>query len=249
MNRIKICANINNCDLSREEIIENVKALSVLKTKECQWCKTQISNCNFSKHSKVCKKIKLETNRIEKINESLSVYASIHDEISKLRKELLDINRSNIVNSNNNNNTFISIANFGKESYDHITNDFMKNCIMNNISGVKQLIEKIHFSEEAPCNKNVRLKSLKNNLVEVSDNKKWVVKDANEAMETMINKGCKLLNGFYLDPETGIMEYDINELDLHIQNFLLSIMDKNNKSFFALRRRILALIIDNTDGL
>jgi len=118
---------------------------------------------------------------------------------------------------------------------------------MNNISGVHSLIEKIHFSEEAPENKNVRLKSKKNNLVEISNNAKWVVKDANDAMETMINKGCRILNGYYYNPISGLLEQDINELDTRIQNFLSSIMDKNNKHYFTLRRRILALLIEHND--
>jgi hypothetical protein len=47
--------------------------------------------------------------------------------------------------------------------------------------------------------------------VEVANNKKWVVKDANEAMESMINKGCRLLNGFYYNPETKIMELVVEQ--------------------------------------
>lgn len=120
---------------------------------------------------------------------------------------------------------------------------------MNNMSGVNSLIERIHFSDDVPENKNVRLRSLKNKLVEVAKDHKWIVKDANEAMETMIKNGCKLLNGYYFNEDTGIQNYDIKEIDTRIQTFLMSIMDRNNQQYFDLRRRILSLIVENSNQL
>lgn len=236
----KECPDIKE-NIPRDDLIAELRnAKSVSRgSVECDCCGKMTSKANFSRHYRICK------------TKHQHALENLQDEITKLRQEIYGFKGNTNINSNNtNNNTLnISITNFGSESYDHITNDFIKSCIMNNMSGIKQLIEKIHFSEEAPNNKNVRLRSLKNNLVEVADNQKWVVKDANEAMETMIHKGCRLLNGYYQNPDTGIKEYDINDLDMHIQNFLLSIIDKNNKNFFALRRRILALIIDHSDDI
>ncbi len=224
---------------------------------QCEKCNKKFTRKdNLKNHiENTCKNNKQNDNKDDKI-------ILLENEIKTLKESMEELKKSksnNIINNNttNNNNTNIQKANnivnitlnnFGNESYDHITDDFLKKCIMNNVSGVKSLIEKIHFSEEAPENKNVRLRSIKNNLVEISNNAKWVVKDANEAMETMIHKGCKILNGYYNNPQSGLLDEDLNELDTRIQNFLLSIMDKNNKYYFTLRRRILALLIEHSDA-
>lgn len=207
----------------------------------CKYCQKQFNDSgNRYRHQRSCPKI-IDCNDIKSLKQT----------VYELKKEIINLKenvRHNIItNTITNNNTFnINVNNFGNESYEHITNDFLKQCLLNSTTGVKTLIEKIHFSEEAPENKNVRMKSLKNNLVEVADNKKWVVKDANEAMDSMINKGCKLMNGFYFNCDSGMMMHDINELDTRIQSFLLSVIDKNNKHYFALRRRIFALIMEHS---
>lgn len=63
----------------------------------------------------------------------------------------------------------------------------------------------------------------------------------------MIRKGFLIMNKCYNDENTWIKEKDVNELDLRIQNFLIEIMDKGNKNYFELRRRILALVIEYSD--
>ncbi len=225
-------------DISIDDLLKELNDDNIDKKYKCEYCDRQFTDqSNKNKHQKICK------NEINKLKDTISI---LQEQMSKLQQNnVTTIQQTTIHNHNLN----ITLNNFGNESYDHIHDDFIKQCIMNNISGVKSLIEKIHFSEEAPENKNIRLKSIKNNLVEISNNSKWIVKDANEAMETMIHKGYHILNGYYYNPEYGLADKDINELDTRIQSFLLSIMDKNNKHYFTLRRRILALLIEHSSQL
>jgi hypothetical protein len=168
-------------------------------------------------------------------------------EIQGLRNEIAELRTTSAANSNNtvqitiNNN--IQINNFGTESYEHITDEFIKVCMLDRVPGVKNLIEKIHFSEDAPMNRNVRLKSLKNSLLEVKKDDKWVTKDTNEALETMIKKGCSILNQSYYADEQ-LMERDLTELDNKVQQFLTEILVRDNNNYYALRKRILALVIE-----
>lgn len=176
------------------------------------------------------------------------------DEITILKERIdkLEQQISNTTTTNNIQNNIQNIRNiqnfqnnFGSETHDHITTDFIRECIHKSVNGVQTLIEKIHFSQEVPENNNVWLKSTKKNLVEVVSNQKWVVKDANEALEAMIHNGQRMLSGYYFDPESGLLEKELSELDTRIQNFLNSVIDRNNKHFFTLRRRIMALIIEH----
>ena len=151
-------------------------------------------------------------------------------------------------NVGNNNNITIVMNNFGNETYDHIDEEFIKHCILNSITGMRNLIEKIHFSNDAPKNKNIRLKSLKRNMVEVSNDQKWTVKDANEAMETMIKKGCRLMNGVYMNPESGLQELDEKEFEYQLHIELNKILAKDQNLYYDLRRRILALLVSHSQA-
>ncbi len=214
------------------------------KPYKCKYCdKTFTLQSNRSRHQTSC-----EHNKTDEDNEeSLRLNTILIEELKDLRQEIAELRREQKGSSNifhNTQNIYINnlqINNFGSESYEHITDEFVRKCLMNKISGAKSLIEKIHFSEEAPLNRNVRLKSLKNSLVEVKKDEKWVAKDCNEALDTMITKGCFIMNKCYFKDEE-LMDRDLNELDNRIQGFLLQMMDKNNNNYFDLRRRILALI-------
>jgi len=219
---------------------------SIVKEFKCAYCdKTFSHQPNRSRHQSNCQQNK-DNNNIVKINNMLiEELKDIRQEIAELKREKSSspniINTQNIYNINN-----IQVNNFGAETYEHITDEFVKHCLMNKVQGAKNLIERIHFSDEVPENNNVRLKSLKNNIVEVKKNEKWVAKSCNEALETMITKGCNIMNKCYFNDEE-LMDKDLNELDHRIQGFLLQMMDKNNNNYFDLRKRILALIKEYSD--
>jgi hypothetical protein len=230
-NRKKACPTIRSTETIPELLIKWQKPSD--GQYKCTHCEKMFNDSsNKRKHEKVCKSCKTRNNDIDELKATVS---SIQQQLTSFPN--VTINQQNI---------HITLNNFGNETYDHLSAEFIRNCILNQVSGVKALIEKIHFSDEVPNNKNVRLRSLKNNLVEVANDQRWIVKDANEAMEIMINKGCRILNGYYYDKDNDIMNYDIDTLDSHVQHFLCTIMDKQNNRYFDLRRRILALIIEHS---
>jgi hypothetical protein len=111
---------------------------------------------------------------------------------------------------------------------------------------MKRLIEKIHFSDEAPENKNVRIKSRKDKLVEVQKDNKWEVRDARDATESMIKKGVQIVSEYYHDDINGIKDYDDNVLQNKIQSFLIELLGKKSNEYYDLRNRIFALIVEYT---
>lgn len=216
------------------------KDISDKKKFKCDYCtKTFTENRNKYTHQKKCK-FNIKKDEIDILKDTIE---NLQNQLSEFKNNTTINNITNITNNNITNN--IILNNFGNESYDHISDEFLKKCIKN-VSGVKLLIEKIHFSEEAPENNNIKLKSIKNKLVEVSDNNEWKVQDTNESIEAMIKKGCRVLNKYFVNPESGLLELDINELDNRVQNFLSSIVNTKSNLYFDLRRRILALIIDQS---
>jgi hypothetical protein len=219
----------------------------VNKPFKCAHCdKTFTQQSNRSRHQTNCthNNDKHKGSDVAILNGML---IDLRQEIEELRREKQGSNTNIVHNTQNIYINNLQVNNFGFESYEHITDDFVKNCLMNKITGAKNLIERIHFSDEAPLNKNIRLKSLKNSMVEVKQDEKWVAKDSNEALDTMITKGCSIMNKCYFNSEE-LMDRDLNILDSRIQGFLLQMMDRNNNNYFDLRRRILALIKEYTEN-
>lgn len=245
----KTPCTVTKQDIPRETLIEEINTV-INETKNgrhyarCEWCDSSVTVQNMSRHRKSC-----SSKPQSDIDDLKTKYNELKEHVEKLMQaQATAPNVTNVVIDNSTHVTNVmNINTFGSERLEHIQGDYVKHCILNNLRGMKSLIEKIHFSEEVPENKNIRIKSIKNKLVEVKGQDKWIVKDANEAMETMINKGCRLANKYYLDDRNGLMERDLNELDMRIQKFLTEVMERNSPAYFALRKRILALIIENSD--
>lgn len=231
--------------------------------RHCEWCDKLISKTNMGKHRKVCKNnphaemadLNIEENNhndIEENKESEEI-AIMREEIRQLRQEIQSIKQNiaspsnvSIANVQNMNIVNFQLNNFGNESVDHITNEFIGACINGNVNGMKKLIEKIHFSEEAPANKNIRMKSRKDKLVEVQKNNKWEVRDAKDATECMIKKGVQIVSEYYHGDINGIRDYDDNVLHNKIQAFLTDLLGKKTNQYYDLRKRIYALIVEYT---
>lgn len=243
-NLIKHLRRKQPCDVTNEDICVTDYIAELLhkeyneKTWDCKYCDCKFNSYqNRWRHEKTCK---------ERHEARQSELSELKDRIIKLEQQVLKTHTTNIQTINNYN---FNLNNFGNESHSHITNEFMSDCIKKSVNGVRSLIEKIHFSPEVPENRNVRLRSIKNNLVEVATNQKWIVKDTNEALETMIRNGQRILSGYFYNPDSGLFEKELSDLDTRIQEFLNSIIDKNSRHYFELRRRILALIIEHSDSI
>jgi hypothetical protein len=252
-------ASVANVD--RHTLLEKIVPVKNEATcRHCEWCDKLISKTNMGKHKKVCKhkpaSSPTESNSSTTQDVLLSEQNEIQimrEEIRQLRQELNNVKQSisspsnvNIANVENMNIVNVQLNSFGNESVEHITNEFIGRCIQRDVNGMKNLIEKIHFSEEAPENKNIRMKSRKDKLVEVQRDNKWEVRDARDATESMIKKGVQIVSEYYHDDINGIKDYDDNALQNRIQNFLIELLGKNSNKYYDLRNRIFALIVEYT---
>jgi len=104
------------------------------------------------------------------------------------------INNTTINNPTINNNLTININSFGKESLDHITEADYKKYLNGFFKGFLNLIEKIHFDENAPENHNVCLTNMRSKYAYVCENNNWVLKDKEDIINKLINKKYDLLN-------------------------------------------------------
>ena len=104
-------------------------------------------------------------------------------------------NNTNITNNNNNNNNLIiNINSYGKEDLSHITLNDYKKYLNGFFPGFIKFIEKIHFDEQMPENHNICLTNIKSKYIHVFENDKWITKEKNDIIDTLITKKYNMLN-------------------------------------------------------
>jgi hypothetical protein len=143
-----------------------------------------------------------KTEEKEKTEELQNQIKILQNTVQKLmNKNIKETPPNTIINNNTtinnptiNNNLTININSFGKESLNHITETDYKKYLNGFFKGFLNLIEKIHFDENAPENHNVCLTNMRSKYAYVCENNNWVLKDKEDIINKLINKKYDLLN-------------------------------------------------------
>lgn len=104
------------------------------------------------------------------------------------------IDRVGDVNITQNN---IVLNSYGQEDLSHITEKFMTSIIKIPYGAIPKMIEKVHFSEEKPENKNICIPNKKQPYLKVFNTDKWVLCDRKEAIKTIVNRNYGWIDDFY----------------------------------------------------
>ena len=101
---------------------------------------------------------------------------------------------------------------------DAIPQSFIANCFLN--LQYRDLLENLHYDPEFPENKNVRIKSVKRNMMEIYKNDRWNVVTLKNGLEELLNQGTKIFRSYARHNENTILEEDMSIEELE------DIMDK-----------------------
>jgi len=93
----------------------------------------------------------------------------------------------------------IILNNYGKEDMSHIT-DAIKTALLKIPYGaIPKLIEKVHFNDAKPENKNIMLPNKNDNLVKVFQGDKWVYKDKKETITNLVDSKYLIIDDHFED--------------------------------------------------
>jgi hypothetical protein len=226
-NRKYICKPILN-DISIEDLKEKYKVKKGCY--KCENCgkeyKSKVGKC---KHKKKClvNPIIIEKNENDKLkNELESVKKEKNKEVIR-RKELekqveqlilektqLQEAHAKVINndhSNTNNITTIGrdqniiiVNNFGEENIEYLLKDenFVKKCIESPINSIHQYLDNVHFNNEHPENKNIKMTNLLGPYMDYIKEGKWNKIEKNILIPKIINKSIDTVdNIMYADLE------------------------------------------------
>ena len=193
---------------------------------ECEYCFKLFSRIdNLNRHIKdSCKEKKKVDAEIEEEKERQLERKKIEKEIyNEHIDKLLDRvgntsivnntlnNNSNTNNSTNNNvemnrNNNIQLNNFGNENKEMLTNKFMTNMIKYPYSAIPKMIEKIHFNDNYPENKNIRMLNKRDNKLQVQNNSRWDYVFKNETIRNLIDEQNYTMDKFFTDNKDTFSE-------------------------------------------
>ena len=173
---------------------------------KCEYCNKELSRIdNLNRHiEKYCKK-KRELDKMENENSKIiEKQNKIIDLQSKQINKLLEKNAKQINNTQNNNNSTniinnIHINNYGEENLEMLTDEFKERCITRPFYAVIDIIRKIHFNDDYPENKNMRLVNKRDNKIQVLTDGKWKYRYKDEAVKYAFDDSNEKLEQFYLE--------------------------------------------------
>ena len=120
-------------------------------------------------------------------------------DIEKLKLQNIEkkeANINNFVNNNSNNKITININNYGDEK-NFLKKSLIKKILEMPFNGIPELIEKIHFNNEYPENKNIRLLNKKDNKLQIMKDKKWNYVNKNETFKNLIEDKNSIMENLY----------------------------------------------------
>jgi hypothetical protein len=108
-----------------------------------------------------------------------------------------------------------------------------------------KVLEEIHFNPEHPENHNVRVKNVKQNLMEYVDNGKWVAKKKEEVLEHLIMNGYRVLHTYYKKNKDDVEdELEDSQVDESLQ-WLKKIYDEDKSLYKELKDDAFLLVMNN----
>lgn len=168
---------------------------------------------------------------------------SLEQQIDRLEDRLAHNHVSNVTNIQN--NIQINIRDFGQENVSYLPLNFLSRCFVN--KDLVTLIENIHCDREHKENHNVRLKSLKRDLMETRVDGRWIVTDSDETLTDLIKNGYRVLMMHSRKHRKNIVEdeldEDVNEFD-RLRDWLDIVYDNKNEQA-PIKRKLLLLFMNN----
>ena len=163
----------------------------------CKFCNKSFKHRqSMLRHVRMYCKEKKNTDESKELKEIIKKQNKQIDKLIQYNSPQVN-NTQNNDNSNNKTINNIHINNYGEENLEMLTDDFKKQCVRHPYFALIKIIEKIHFNDEYPENKNIRLLNKRDNKIQVKDNDKWNYKNKSDAIRDAIDDSNDKLEQFY----------------------------------------------------
>lgn len=142
----------------------------------------------------------------------------------------------------------VELREFGHENMDALPQTFIGECFMN--LKFRDIIENLHCDPDFPENHNIRLKSIKRNVMEIFRDNKWVAVSLAYGIEELINKTTTIFENYAKKNEKRIYNEDMSEEEFESNmDTLLKISNMDKKAIQPVFKDIQLLLESYKDGI
>lgn len=232
-----VCDPINTSvavDVLLERLCDDTNKMYV-----CAACNARFTyQSNLSRHKKTCKGKFSDKQQIEKLEK----------ELNELKQLVGKNGATNTITNNtqNNINIQINVRDFGgQENTKYLDNEFLMECFKD--MDLVKVLEELHFNPEHPENHNVRLRNVKQNLMEYADQGRWVVKKKDKVLYEMVMNGWRILDR-YSKRNKDEIEETLEEDEIREAIFWLKrIYNEDKELFKKIKEEIYELVMTNKE--
>ena len=126
-------------------------------------------------------------------------------QINKLMRQLLKLSNkttNNLSNNNINSHNKIIINAYGSENIEYITEKVLKKLVNRPGSAIPNLLKMIHFNDNYPENKNLKVTNIHDPYIKVHDGDEWKLKNKGDIIEDIIITKRDILDGAITNEES-----------------------------------------------
>ena len=157
---------------------------------------------------------------------------------SEMDKLINKVGDTNIQNQQIN----IHINNYGKENIGYLNDTFIKKLMDTPYKALPRLLQNIHFNPEHPENHNIKITNKKLPFIGVWKDNQWVVKDKQEILIDIVDKGFNILDDKYQESDKNIDSHK----KIILEKFQDQYYDNDKKLLKNLNKDVELLIINNS---
>ena len=242
-------------DIDRSHLVSELEKKYNEKTYDCEFCQKKFNSAsNKSKHRQTCKKRPtIETIQVPK-NEYLDLKAKVESMEEKLKnypttyintQNTTQNNTQNTQNTQNNNiHIHVQLRDFASnENKKYLDSKFLLDCFRD--MDLMKVLEELHFNPDHPENHNVRIKNVKQNLMEYFESGKWKIGKKEEILEHLVMNGYRVLHTFYKDNKEDVdFELEDDEIRESLR-WLKQIYNEDKTIFKELKDDAFLLVMNN----
>jgi hypothetical protein len=226
LKRAKVC-HPTKSGVEREVLLGKLRFNAEKRVVPCSFCNKMFTlKANARVHEVSCKK-KREEEASFTGNDTVQ---ELTKQVQLIQTKLSELSNKTAVNTP-------SINPFGKETMDHIKKEDV-------IEYLKQyryrFVDIFNLIYDWPENKNVRLLSIKNKLMEVYTGDKWDVRNSNEVTDAMIQKtndlGCQV---YHASDELQALDA-LEDNEYRIRKLMMRLGAKSNHDYYQIKGRVMA---------
>jgi hypothetical protein len=228
-------------NISRDDLLDILSGKDE-KTFACDFCGKQFRDRSYKyKHQRLC-------NGGETIADLKNLVEKLSFQVEEQQKKINTLSVKSVTNNigtmNVQNNIHVNVRDFARgENTAYLEPQFLLECLRD--MDLIKVLEELHFNPDHPENHNVRIRNIKQNLMEYIDNGQWIAKKKDEVLDHLIMNGYRVLHTYYKDNKDEVDdELDEEEKDESLR-WLKQIYHEDKDVFKQLKNDAFLLVMNN----